>query len=1046
MKIGIEMTHNANNEVEKRNCQIGIVGNKIWVLAKESSENLSDTLTIKGVKNPLTIQWHDNENDFLKELVSSSNLIKNGTFGNEKEKSIAGWSTDAKEPANAEVDFSEECRLSDGHTAFLYAPTKTERPSFIAEDKILATGDGSVDYRFSGFFATHRAGGSISIDFYDKSDNKLGKEIINIPFNPKYIGGLSIKFYAHIESVFTVAEETQYMRLKIELGEQEDFSEPHAYVFFTGLCLGLNNEAEKNDFIPYLEGVDTLATYLKNDKWLVFGHANIPYFDKDTLILVDYLNTTYKIHFKPVKELYLPTGTNYILNPFMELEGKFSLQHATINMNHRIGMNINSFIASSGLQHSNGKYTRIAFGDLNNTKSLFELNLKLDSTIVASASRYPLEFALVAKSSYICNIHMRWLDENNNCIYDEPILIDQNWTLKKHILSAELSEQVRLGTLTLQLRTKHHGRRHIDLAMVALSENINQFKTPVQKQIAQSDIDDSIYKGNLLNNGELTQWSKGIEFSEIKRGQELADNWFIEISKENQGNVQVVVSTDNVRQDLLAKSLKTKFGLRTRTADLDGYAMLICPFNVTSMSVLDYELVIDIEAASLNKKAVLPRLYFIARNAYEDKIISDVARKVSLAGRQSLTFTLSSYQVNELLIRAGEMSVIALAIDFPALADVIVYSASLKVSESIDQQQPEKIIVPNGELRFEGESITEQLHLLKGLTSWETGEAVTINTKSESPVLQRNEFNRVIPKLLPHKMARPARNFPFIDIIVPVYNACDDVLLCLSSLIEKTDLVHRIIIVNDGDEERTADMLQAFESSFNHVEILNNPVNIGYTKSVNRGIKHSNAEWVVVLNSDTIVSEGWLGYLMNCALTSEKVGMVGPLSNAASWQSIPEVHDKDGDWHLNPLPAGLSIDELSKIVELHSVREYPEVGVINGFCQLINMELLDEIGLLDEIAFPVGYGEENDMCARAIKAGYKLLIADDTYVYHAKSKSFGHEQRKKLAKQGSAALKIKHPDVDWGQVTKLFRENPALNELREKISLELKQFTESEVL
>jgi hypothetical protein len=140
----------------------------------------------------------------------------------------------------------------------------------------------------------------------------------------------------------------------------------------------------------------------------------------------------------------------------------------------------------------------------------------------------------------------------------------------------------------------------------------------------------------------------------------------------------------------------------------------------------------------------------------------------------------------------------------------------------------------------------------------------------------------------------------------------------------------------------------------------------------------------------------------------------------------------------------MSVDHFSKLVEQHSVREYPEVGVINGFCQLINMELLDEIGLLDEIAFPVGYGEENDMCARAVKAGYKLLIADDTYVFHAKSKSFGHEQRKKLAKQGSEALKKKHPDVDWGQVTTLFRENPALNELRGNISLELEQFVNGE--
>jgi GT2 family glycosyltransferase len=283
-------------------------------------------------------------------------------------------------------------------------------------------------------------------------------------------------------------------------------------------------------------------------------------------------------------------------------------------------------------------------------------------------------------------------------------------------------------------------------------------------------------------------------------------------------------------------------------------------------------------------------------------------------------------------------------------------------------------------------------------------------------------------------LTRPSRNFPFIDIIVPVYNACDDVLLCLSSLVEKTELLHRVIIINDGQDTRTAEMLKAFNSAYNHIEVLTNPKNIGYTKSVNKGIAYSNADWVVVLNSDTIVSRNWLGKLMNCALSSHDVGMVGALSNAASWQSVPHIHDTNGDWHLNPLPKGMSVDDMAiKISEL-STREYPDVGVINGFCQLINQKMLDVIGVLDEIAFPVGYGEENDMCARAVKAGYKLLIADDTYIYHSKSKSFGHEKRKILAKQGSAALKNKHPDVNWGDVTKKIFQHSALISMREKLA------------
>ena len=79
-------------------------------------------------------------------------------------------------------------------------------------------------------------------------------------------------------------------------------------------------------------------------------------------------------------------------------------------------------------------------------------------------------------------------------------------------------------------------------------------------------------------------------------------------------------------------------------------------------------------------------------------------------------------------------------------------------------------------------------------------------------------------------------------------------------------------------------------------------------------------------------------------------------------------------------------------------------------------------------------GADELQSARAVKAGYTLMIADDTYVFHAKSKSFGHEKRKVLAKQGSIALKQKHPDVDWGKVTKLIFENENLVTLREQLA------------
>ncbi len=708
-------------------------------------------------------------------------------------------------------------------------------------------------------------------------------------------------------------------------------------------------------------------------------------------------------------------------------------------------MSLERYLAPTSLNYSNGGYTRFAFADNYNSKMFFELKLDLDLSDIDSNSEQPLEFALVAKSSQLANVHIRFIDQNSICLLDEPLTFDPRWDLKKLELSGELSQKIRSGNVTIVLRSKHHGRRFIDFSMVCLAESISLFKTPKQIEFENEAQQSEVCDANVLRNGDFTSWSKGIVFPTLIRGQELADNWFVEMNQGNEDKINVAVITDNKQVDPLANNIQAKLGLRVRAGVLDGYARVITTLSKINLAVMDYELNIDIEAMNLSKKVVLPRIYLIARNTVKDTVVADVTRKKTVYGRQVLRFVLPAIQIEKLLLNQVDKPVLALAIDLVPGIDFTVFSASLSAtSVAIEPSKPKEIVGNVNYLAFEDESITAQLTVLKGLESWLNDKPITFDSITNTPIVQHklgDEFSQHVTQLTPHKMHRPSRNFPFIDVIVPVYNACDDVLLCLSALVEKTDITHRVIVINDGEDQRTAKMLQAFHDHFSHIEVITNPQNIGYTKSVNKGIKHANADWVVVLNSDTIVSEGWLGRLMNCAQSADNVGMVGALSNAASWQSVPRIHDETGDWHLNPLPKGMTIDDMSAKIIAHSTREYPQVGVINGFCQLINMAMLDEIGLLDEVAFPVGYGEENDMCARAVKAGYKLLIADDTYIFHAKSKSFGHEKRKVLAKQGSEALKKKHPDVDWNAVTKLIRENPALTELREQMVIEFNQFT-----
>lgn len=245
-----------------------------------------------------------------------------------------------------------------------------------------------------------------------------------------------------------------------------------------------------------------------------------------------------------------------------------------------------------------------------------------------------------------------------------------------------------------------------------------------------------------------------------------------------------------------------------------------------------------------------------------------------------------------------------------------------------------------------------------------------------------------------------------VDIIICVHNALADVRRCLESVMCHTSMPYSLTLIDDGSDSETEDYLRIFASS-RKVTVLRNDEPRGYTKAANQGLRESSADYVVLLNSDTVVTPEWLDRVVACAESDPKIGLVGPLSNTASWQSIPEI-ESHGDWAENRLPEDLSPAEMAQLVARYSGRLYPFVPFLNGFCLLIRHQVIDEVGCFDETTFAEGYGEENDYALRARKAGWELAIADDAYVYHSQSRSYSHEERKRLSERASTRLVEKH--------------------------------------
>jgi GT2 family glycosyltransferase/glycosyltransferase involved in cell wall biosynthesis len=284
----------------------------------------------------------------------------------------------------------------------------------------------------------------------------------------------------------------------------------------------------------------------------------------------------------------------------------------------------------------------------------------------------------------------------------------------------------------------------------------------------------------------------------------------------------------------------------------------------------------------------------------------------------------------------------------------------------------------------------------------------------------------IVPEL---QIRPPARPHPVpVDIVVCVHNALNDVQSCFQSVFTHTNQPYSLILVDDGSTEETRDYLFDFAKHYGAVLIRNEEAR-GYTLAANQGLRQSTAAYVVLLNSDTIVTEGWLDRMVACAESDPRIGVVGPLSNTASWQSIPEI-EAEGDWALNVLPEGVTIEQMGALVDRYSARLYPKMPLLNGFCLLIKRSLIDEIGYFDEKNFGVGYGEEDDYVLRARQFGWEAALADDVYIYHAQSRSYSNERRQQLTQRAGAMLHEKHGPYKVAEGVAFCRDDRVLEGIR----------------
>ncbi|MBI4597003.1 MAG: glycosyltransferase family 2 protein [Candidatus Omnitrophica bacterium] len=243
-------------------------------------------------------------------------------------------------------------------------------------------------------------------------------------------------------------------------------------------------------------------------------------------------------------------------------------------------------------------------------------------------------------------------------------------------------------------------------------------------------------------------------------------------------------------------------------------------------------------------------------------------------------------------------------------------------------------------------------------------------------------------------------NQPVCDLVLCSWNHLEETKPCLESLLEATRVPSRLFIVDNGSEPDVRAFLAAVQprGAIKEIVVIQNEMNEGFPRAMNRGLKASAAPFVVILNNDLRFTVGWLQEMIEVATANPHLGVINPASN-----TLGNVPSK-----------GVSLQAHADRLRQSRAGQYTEVGMCIGFCMLVKRELFEKIGGFNEQVERIFF-EDEDFCMRAAQAGSLCVVAEGAYVYHAEHQTV----RKMPEREALFARNREWCRAQWGRRLRL---------------------------
>jgi GT2 family glycosyltransferase len=223
---------------------------------------------------------------------------------------------------------------------------------------------------------------------------------------------------------------------------------------------------------------------------------------------------------------------------------------------------------------------------------------------------------------------------------------------------------------------------------------------------------------------------------------------------------------------------------------------------------------------------------------------------------------------------------------------------------------------------------------------------------------------------------------PKVSVLILTYNNLLLNQLCLESIFANTDYPNfEVVVVDNASTDGTPDWLKKRAATHSNLRLILNSENRGFAAGNNQAAREASGEYLIFLNNDTVVTQGWIERLLDHLRRNPDAGLVGPVTNSTGNEARIVAS------YTSPIEMEKFAEERRRIMAGRAF----DIRMLAFYCVMVRNDQYESLGGLDE-RYKVGMFEDDDLAVTYRRAGYKALCAEDVFIHHFQGASFGKLQ------------------------------------------------------